>query len=68
MPSTDEIVGTLTDARFPAWRYRIGGESGDVFETDDDFDGTALTIEVDGVEEGQRLFEAIAAYLGKDAE
>ena len=55
-----EIVGQLLALGEPH-RYRIGNECGEVFADDEDFEGITLTIEVESIEDGERLVAAIEA-------
>ena len=54
-----EITGTISTSRHRDVRYRIGRESGDLFEEDQDFDGITLTIEVSGRDDALAMLKAI---------
>jgi hypothetical protein len=47
-----------------ARRWRLGEDSGDVFDTDEHFDGLTLTIEILDREEAQRVTHAMLAQIG----
>jgi len=57
------MSSTITRMDGTLARYSVNGACGDVFETDDDFDGTVLTIEVRSESEGY----ALAALIDSQA-
>lgn len=59
-----DITGRLTPHRGRRNRYRIGEESGDIFEEDDEFDGMTLTVEVHSDAEAMRMVETLAGSTG----
>jgi hypothetical protein len=62
-----EIVSTLIKPNGLETPYRIGNDSGDVFEEGDDFDGMTLTIAVTSAEEAQAMIAAIEGRRPPDA-
>ena len=61
-PSVAEAVSALVvDGR----RWRVGSETGNVFDPDDDFDGITLTVEIRSAQEARDI---AGAALSQDGE
>lgn len=47
-----------------ARRWRVGEDCGEVFDTDENFDGLTLTIEILDKDEARRVTHAMLAQIG----
>lgn len=61
----DEVLGTISTPRHEVVRYRIGHDSGDVFEKGGDYDGPTLVLEVSGTADAKAMLDAISTSAAR---
>lgn len=60
MELPDEISGVVDVYPGQPRRYRIGHESGDLFEENDNFDGVTLTVEAMSIDDAQSILTGLS--------